>query len=173
MFEKLDKTDWKVMNLICDEPYGKFYLREISKILNISPSSSKKALDVLKKFNLTKEEKIANLRIVSGNINERLLKELKITKNIDFVRPIIEKIEPASSIVLYGSFAKGENDINSDIDLFVISNKKENFKFYEYKGYSLQIIKRTAAQWSRAKKENNAFANEIKKGILLKGEMPG
>jgi len=172
MFEELDKTDWKVLNLIADEPYRKFYLREIAKILKISPSSAKKALDMLRKLDLTKEEKIANLRIVSGNIEERLLKQIKITRNIEFVELLINKLEPSTSIILYGSFAKGENDQQSDIDLLVISNKKEGFEIYEYKGYKTQIVKMTAAQWKKAKKDNSAFAKEVKKGILLKGEMP-
>ena len=172
MFEELDKTDYKVLNLIADEPYRKFYLREIAKILKISPSSAKKALDRLKKLNLTKEESIANLRIVSGNIEERLLKQIKITRNIEFVKLLINKLEPSTSIILYGSFAKGENDQQSDIDLLVISNKKDGFEIYEYKGYTTQIVKMTAVQWKKAKKENSAFAKEVKKGILLKGEMP-
>ena len=54
MFEKLDKTDFKVLNFIADRPYSKLYLREISKNLKISPSSVKKALDVLEKNNLVK-----------------------------------------------------------------------------------------------------------------------
>ncbi len=172
MFEKLDKTDWKVLNLIADEPYRKFYLREIAKILKISPSSAKKALDRLKKLNLTKEENIANLRIVSGNMEERLLKQIKITSNIEFVKPLIKKLEPSISVILYGSFAKGENDQQSDIDLLVVSNKKEDFKIHEYEGYDTQIVKMTPAQWKKTKKENLAFAREVKKGILLKGEMP-
>jgi len=172
MFEELDKTEWKVLNLIADEPYRKFYLREIAKILKISPSSAKKALDSLKKLNLTKEESIANLRIVSGNIEEKLLKQIKITRNIKFIEPLIKKLEPSTSIILYGSFAKGENDLQSDIDMLVISNKKRGFEIHEYKGYKIQIVKMTPAQWKKTKKENLAFAREVKKGILLKGEMP-
>ena len=171
MFEKLDKTDWKVLNLIVDNPYKKFYLREISKELNISPSSVKKALDRLKELNLTKEEHLANLRIISANIEETLLKQIKKTKNIEMINPLI-KIEPSTSIVLFGSMAKGENDNNSDIDLLVITNKHEPFDLHEYKNHPVQIIKMSPANWKKVKENNPALTKEIKQGILLKGEMP-
>jgi len=172
MFSKLDRTDWKVLNLIADNPYRKFYLREIARILNISTSSAKKAIDRIKQLNLVKEEKLANLRIIYGNMYEKLLKQLKITRNIEFIKTLINKLEPSISIVLYGSFAKGENDPLSDIDLLVITNKKKDLEIHEYKGHRTQIIKLTPAQWARIKKDNPALASEIKKGILLKGEMP-
>lgn len=172
MFEILDKTDYKVLDLIADNPYRKFYLREMARTLKISPSSAKKALDSLKQLNLIKQEKLANLRIIYGNMDETLLKQYKKLKNLELIKPLIQELEPSSSIMLYGSFAKGENDEQSDIDLLVITNKKEPFEIHDYKGHPIQIIKQTPAEWSKTKKHNSAFANEIKQGIILKGEMP-
>ncbi|MBN2052972.1 nucleotidyltransferase domain-containing protein [Candidatus Woesearchaeota archaeon] len=172
MFEKLDKTDLKVLNLIAGEPYRKFYLREIAKELKISSSSAKKALDALGKLHFINEERMANLRIISGNMDEKLFKQFKIMKNIDLVKPLLEQLEPALSVMLYGSFAKGENDMQSDIDLLVITNKKDDYRIHEFKNYPVQIIKLTPAQWKKTKEENQAFASEVKKGVLLKGEAP-
>jgi predicted nucleotidyltransferase len=172
MFEKLDKADWKVLALIADNPYRKFYIREIAKTLLISPSSAKKAADALRDLDLTREEKIGNLRILSGNMEERLLKQIKIARNVDFIKPLLGKLEPSTSIVLYGSFARGENDQQSDIDLLLISNKKGSFALHEYRGFRLQIIKLTPVQWSKVRKYNHAFTEEVKKGIVLKGEIP-
>ena len=170
MFDNLNKTDWKVLNFIAEDPYEKFHLRQIEKELKISPSSVKKALDIMLNLNLIKEERIANIRIVSGNMDEILLKKIKIVKNIIFVKPLIDKIKPATSIVLYGSFANGENNRNSDIDMFVITNKQ--IKLHEYKNYSVQIVKMTPEILSKQRKDNPAYIKEIKNGILLHGEMP-
>lgn len=172
MFEKLNKTDWKVLIHIADNPYRKFYLRELSRELKISPSSVKKALDILSKYNLIKENKFGNLRIISGNMGEILLKYIKLTKNIEFTQLLVKKLLPAISIILYGSFAKGENSKKSDIDICVITNKKVNYTIQNFKGYDLQIISMSPAKWKENKKSNPAYAKEIAQGILLYGEKP-
>ncbi len=47
MFKTLDKADWKVLDYLLENPMQEFHLRAISKNLNISPSSTKKAIDKL------------------------------------------------------------------------------------------------------------------------------
>jgi len=171
MFEKLNNADWKVLDYIVENPYKKLYLREISKNLSISPSSVKKALDILRKNEIIIEENLGNLRIVSGNYEQSLFRYIKIAMNMDKIRALIEKMLPASSIVLYGSYAKGENDEKSDIDVFIISNSKKPL-IDEWVGKRLQIVKMTPAEWDKTKKSNHAYAEEIMRGILLHGEMP-
>ena len=91
---------------------------------------------------------------------------------MELIEPLVHKMLPATSIILFGSFAKGENTKDSDIDILVITNKKEKIKLGELKKHPLQIIYRTPAQWNKMEKDSKAFVEEIKKGILLKGEMP-
>jgi len=172
MLENLDKTDWKVLIYIADDPYRKFYLRELSKKLKISPSSVKKALDRLSKYNLIKENKFGNLRIISGNMEEILLKHIKLTKNIEFIQPLIKKILPATSIILYGSFAKGENTKQSDIDICVITNRKKDYDFHDFKSHNLQIMLLSPVKWKENKKSNPAYIREVMQGVLLYGEKP-
>ena len=50
-------------------------------------------------------------------------------------------------MVLYGSFAKGENTKKSDIDICVITNKKINYTIHNFKGYDLQITMLSPAKW--------------------------
>lgn len=172
MFEKLNKSDWYVLKTISQDPYKKFHLREISKLTNLSPSSVKTSLDLLKKNDLIIEERLANLRRISANSNNNILKQFKVLTNVEFIEPAIKKLLPANTIVLFGSFAKGENDKDSDIDILIITNKKEKTRLTEIKGFPLQIIYRTPAQWNKMKENDEAFVDEIRRGIVLKGEMP-
>lgn len=169
MFEKLDKLDWKVLKQISEDPYRKFYLRKISKELKISPSSTKKAVDILEKNKLIKTERFGNLRIISGNTDEILFKQFKQINNLEMLKPLVDKLLPAITIGLYGSYAKGENTPESDIDMILITNKKKEVP-NEYKGRTLQIKRFTPAEWDRQKKENPAYVREVTKGITLYGE---
>lgn len=110
MFEKLNKSDWIVLKTVSQDPYKKFYLREISKSTSLSPSSVKSSLDILQKNDLIIEERLANLRRISANMNNILIKQFKILINVEFIMPLIEKLLPANTIVLFGSYSKGEND---------------------------------------------------------------
>lgn len=172
MFENMNKTDWKVLKAILAEPHKKFYLRELSKQLNISPSSVHKALLQINQYNLIKEEKQAHLRIIFGNSDEVLFKQLKITLNIMEIKPLIEKLKPAISIIVYGSYATGTNTKQSDIDIFVLATTKKKVSA-TCNNQELQIIQQTPAQWNTTKKNNPAFAKEIKQGIFLYGESLG
>lgn len=169
MFEKLDKSDLKVLTMIANNPFTEFYLRELSKELKISPSTTKKSLDKLKKYDMIKEKRKGNLRIISGNPEEILFKQFKILLNIEKVKPIVEQIMPAASIILFGSYAKGENSRESDIDFCVISNKK-NLKIES--SYDIQLIQLTPAGWVNLKKDNPALAKAIGEGITMHGEKP-
>lgn len=169
MFEIMDKTDWKVLNKILDNPYKTYYLRELSKEVGVSPSSVKKALDKASSLGLIKEESRANLRIISGNTEETLFKYMKLIKNIALLKELAHHYKNALTITLYGSFAQGTNNTNSDIDLFILTNKKHEHKA-SYKGYELQIQEQTPTEWAKTKKDNPAYAKEIMRGIVLRGE---
>lgn len=169
MFDKLNNADWKVLSFLLDNPYKEFHLRGIARTLKISASSVKSAADKLEKLNLTKSKACANLRMISGNKEEILFKHLKLSKNIDFLRPLVKELLPAIAVMLYGSYAKGENDENSDIDVVVITNKKK-MNIHSYKDKELQVYFFTPAEWAEMKKTNSAYAREVSAGILLHGE---
>ena len=170
MFQKFSKTDWKTLDIFLDNPYKEFHLRDIARFAKISSSSAKRALDKLVKTGLINEKTKANLRIFFANSSEILFKQLKITKNIHFTKGLVEKLKPAIAVIMFGSFAKGENSEESDIDIVVISNKK--FEITEYKGFIVQLHNFTPAQWAKAKKNNKAFVKDVLEGIAMHGEKP-
>ena len=108
----------KVLNFFLENPYQEAYLRELAKKLKLSPFAIKKYVDILIKEELVKDEKKANLRFFKANMNDLFFRHLKIafsiniilkSKLIEFLR---EEITNVSSIVLFGSIAKGEDDKN-------------------------------------------------------------
>lgn len=164
----------KILEYFFNEPYLEIHLRELSRRLNLSASATKKYLDLMVKEGLLIETKYANTRNFKANTQNLVFKHLKIAHNLKFLKDlrlidkILDKHEHIQSIMLYGSFAKGLNDKNSDIDLVIISPKKV---FIE--DSKVSVVNFTLSDWKKQLKDNKSFYQEvIVYGICLFGEVP-
>ena len=80
-----------------------------------------------------------------------------------------------SSILLFGSYAKGDNDEESDIDILVISLAKEKptATLAQLLKRDVNLISFSPAEWSQQAKTNKAFYFDvILDGIVLYGTRP-
>jgi len=80
-----------------------------------------------------------------------------------------------SSIILFGSFAKGENDEESDVDILTISLEKNEptVELAKLLERDVNLVNFTPAQWSNQAKKNRAFyLDVILDGIVLYGTKP-
>jgi len=171
----------KVLNFFLENPYKEMYLRELAKKLQLSPFAIKKYVDLLIKEGLVKDEKKANLRYFKANFNNLFFKHLKISFNVnillksglvDFLK---ENLANVSSIVLFGSVAKGEDDKESDTDLLVIGKEKHlNLGEFEKKiKRDINIHMFSWSEWNKKAKGDEPFYSEIIcYGIPFYGELP-
>lgn len=171
----------KVIKFFFENPYEEVYLRQLAKKLNLSTFATKKYSDFLVKEDLIKEERKANLRYFKSNINNIFFKQLKIAYNtnliiksglIDFLK---QNLANVSSIVLFGSMAKGEDDKKSDIDFLIIGKEKylNLEKFEEKFGKEITLHIFSWSEWNKNAEDNKAFYFEIiTYGIPLYGELP-
>jgi len=174
MFD-LTKKERKVLNFFLDFSLKQFHVREIARKLSISSSTAKLSVDKLKKNNLIEETKIVNLRLFQVNLENKIVQEMKRTKNLDLITKsnIIKEIENPISVVLFGSFAKGTNNEDSDIDLLIITNKKKPINVVDINGHELQLIQMTPLEWKEKVKKDKPFYQEIiTTGIAILGELP-
>ena len=171
----------KVVKFFLDNPFEEVYLRQLAKKLKLSSFAIKKYADLLIKENFIKEERKANLRYFRANIDNLFFKQLKIAFNIklilnsgllDFLK---QNLANVSSIVLFGSMAKGEDDKNSDVDILIIGKEKHldlnEFEEKIDKEITLHIF--SWSEWNKQAVENKAFYSDvISHGIPLYGELP-
>lgn len=130
MLEKLfnSKARFKILKLLLFNKDKEYHLREISKKTKLASSVVFHELNNLKSLNLVSYEKKANLVIYSINNNQPIIQDLKnIFIRTDFAGELIkQKLESKVKFCLiYGSFAKGTETSNSDIDLLIVSEIKE------------------------------------------------
>jgi predicted nucleotidyltransferase len=95
---------------------------------------------------------------------------LQHIKDIKLKEQIETQKAQAHAIILYGSYAKGENTMRSDIDILVIGSSEPVFIDASEE---VNIQSFTWAEWKKNKENNKAFYDEIiQHGIALKGEVP-
>ena len=129
MYYMLQKSSlWMVAKVFFDEPTKKHYLKDISRNIKLAHTSVKKYLEQLVEQKLiieTKEQRgqrqfpMFQANLGNGEFKEYKkisnLIEIQESKLINFLR---NKTMP-KSIILFGSYARGEDIEDSDIDLFI------------------------------------------------------
>lgn len=179
LYQKI--THLSVLELFIKNPYERYYLREASRILKISPMTVKRALDLLVKDRMLLREEFKNQILYRANMESAAFKHLKVAYNLawlekrDIVDYLKENLAGLSSLILYGSFAKGENDEKSDIDLLAISSSgtKKDIRLMELLGKETSLTVFTPAKWREQAKKNKAFyIDVITEGIILFGTRP-
>lgn len=171
----------KVTEFFLENPFEEVYLRQLARILHLSPFATKKYADVLVKADLVSEERKANVRSFKANVNNQFYRHLKIAYGIrqllksGLIDAIKEQGSAVSSITLFGSMAKGEDTKTSDVDLMVIGHVKKEFLINaEQKlGKTINIHNMSWAEWNKEAGSNAPFYFEvIQHGIPLQGELP-
>ncbi len=126
----------KIDQLFFEHPTKHFHIRGISRILKIPKTTVSYHINQMIKDNLIKKEKrdvFPSFKANETNENYRFYKKHIFIKSLieSNVINFIEELISPKCIILFGSFAKGEYDINSDIDIFVQS-KEIKIKLSKY-----------------------------------------
>lgn len=132
MLEKLltSKTRVKILELLILNADSEFYLRETAKRVGISPAYVKRELENLQELNLVLQRKRGNMILFKINKNSPIFEELKSiflkTESLgDFLKGNLQKLGEIKHALIYGSFARGVESKESDIDLLIIGSAKE------------------------------------------------
>ena len=174
-------TQLKVLTLFLENPHSSYYLRESARTLDMDPMTVKRSLSLLLRDELLVKTEEKNRILYQANMENPALRHLKISYNLSFlqekkmVKFIINKMKSVTSIMLFGSFAKGENDESSDIDIVTISLSKDKptAELAKLLGRDVNLLNFTPAQWSNQSKKNRAFyLDVIVDGISLHGTKP-
>lgn len=101
---------------------------------------------------------------------ENLIKRIKAT---------IHKIDPKASIILFGSYARGDFHEQSDIDLLVLIDKeditREDQKRIKYPLYEIEFetgmiispLVLTKKDWEKKHRKTPFYENVSKEGLVL------
>ena len=168
---------FKILEYFLRYPSEKTYLKELAKKLQISPRSVKIYCDLFEKEGLIKREIIGNMHIFSTNNDNFRVREMKRAYFINLLAEMnIENIaEECASIAVYGSYASGNYDEKSDIDILIIGEEQQVkrdmiVKIMEEIGKEFQLNVIPIIKWEKMKKDKDHFVQSIiRNHILIKG----
>lgn len=165
----------RTLEIFFREPTHEHYLMDISRRIKLAHTSVKNNLTMLVKLNLISEliDKKGGRKfpVYKSNNQNRAFIKYKQVYNLNsilesgIIEFIEEKLTP-KSLILFGSYRRGEDDEASDIDLFVECKKKEIeiIKYQQKLGRKVEL--HFSENFSLLPKE---LKNNIANGIVLIG----
>ena len=172
-----------LLRLFYTNPDKSFYMQEIGKILGKKPGVFQRTLNGLVDEGFILSEYRGNARFFQANVKHPLYPELKkiIAKTAGVegaLRELFRRLGGIKLALLYGSFAKGNERKDSDIDLLLVGSprvedrlikeipklERELQREINYKLYS-------EPEYRQKRAKGNPFLEEVltDKSILLKG----
>lgn len=174
------RKEFEVLAYFFENPREEVYLRELARRLKRNPATVMRATNLLVRENLLMKRIEKNATYFRANLSPEF-KEMKKAYTVSnifgagVVDLIKEKSVGLTSISLYGSAAKGEDDPESDYDFLAIASKcgVKASELSEKLGREASLQVHDAAGWKRVSRENRAFYLDVmSNSIALYGEKP-
>jgi predicted nucleotidyltransferase len=165
------KTKIRILRTIFKHPYREFSEREIAGIIDKSPNTVNKAFKDLRKTNVFQYKRIGRTHLYKCNQNSVLFKNIsnffKDEKQIrENLFSILQKnFEFIGSTVIYGSYAKGDEEFDSDLDILIITDNKPKAE-EKIEKVSEEILKRFSIVISPVVFTSKEFKSKLKKPFL-------
>jgi len=161
----------KVLEIFFKSPNKSFHIRELSRLTGLSTTGIIKIIKRLKKEGLLTSKKEKVTEEVKPTFNEKfyLIKRLYNfyflyeTGLIEYLKNFYEEPE---AIILFGSYSKGLDTEKSDIDLCILTNKKNTpdlTNFEKKLNRKVNIINSNISNMERG------FKNSLANGIVIEG----
>jgi len=161
----------KVLHFFIDYPIKELMETEIQKTTKLSKSGVNYALRDLVAANFLSRAKRGKAFFYTLNHKSLIVKQLKIIETLLWLIPLLKRLEPLiSKIILFGSASRGENTLDSDVDLLIISRNKdlvlEQIKKINSK-QKIQSIIYSNLNFIEKKKTDPIFYEQVIRGIVL------
>ncbi len=135
---------WKVFDVFADEPLKIHFIKEISRKIDLAPTSVRNRLGHLLNQKLVIKKKGERFFGFVANRDNRDFLFYKMLSNIAKLKEsglldfLISSLYP-HVVVVYGSYLRGEDIESSDIDLLIISKSKKKLALEKFE----KILKRS------------------------------
>lgn len=167
MFGK--KSTKRVMELFFHQPSNEYHLREIARETGLSVSTVSTAVEELEEHGLIEVEKDVTKNVKATR--DQVFRDAKRVYNFErlFETGLVDRLENEfrpDAVVLFGSYAKGEDTGESDIDIAVINGKETNIEVTDIEEL---LGRKISIQHVDLEKAGENFQTTLANGIVLRG----
>ncbi|HLC88984.1 MAG TPA: nucleotidyltransferase domain-containing protein [Candidatus Nanoarchaeia archaeon] len=165
---------WQIIKFFLDNPTLKVHLRSLAKRLGISTTWIAKSLPSLEKAGFLSVARNQETRLLTiyANRDDLAFKRLKLSSNLFYLHEsglldkLISLYNKPESIILFGSYRKGEDTEESDIDLAVITALKLQF---DWAPFEKKLHRKIRVLELKKGKIEAEFKSTLANGIVLYG----
>jgi len=165
----IESNTQKFLSVIFRFPTKGFTVREIARLIKVSPPTAASIAKTLEDKDLIKVKKERAQHKIFGNLENENFRELKRIYNIFYLSglkdSLVKELKP-NTIVVFGSYSKGEDTEDSDIDIFVDSVIKKEINLEKFEK---QLDRHVHLQVNEIKKVPDDLRKNIINGIILYG----
>ena len=174
MFKKLNLfsgSSLKVLQTLASDPAHSFFQREVAEAARVSVGSANRVLRRLVDAGLVEGSEKGKIHTYRFNADNPVTRQLKILFNLLELEVLIEQLKDhARRIILFGSCAEGRDVKESDVDLFILTNERDDVaeiigRFDSARRLAPIIV--DAEERVRLRDENKPLYEEIERGITL------
>lgn len=167
----------RVLIFFLQHPTKEVHLRELARILRISFPWIRKISSILVKEGYLSKKKERGFVLIKANRGHALFQASKRSYNLfslyksDLVLFLTEKYQRPEAIIVFGSYSRGEDTEESDIDIAVLTKRQEeiNVSLFEKK-----LQRKIRILELKRKDIEKEFWNTLINGIVVYGylELP-
>ena len=166
------KSEFVVLNVLFTKPSQIYHLRGLSVLTGLSTTSVSRVVSHLQKEQVITVEKTritTNIRVDLNSMNYKFYKKLYnlyLLHKFEIVEKIVLSFRP-KAVVLFGSYSKGEDMEGSDIDLLVLSSRRESIDLTRFERKLHRKINLVIVD--SLDKSSSEFKNGVANGMVLYG----
>jgi len=172
--QKFTRLQNEIFRLLCMKNGISLNQREIAKLLGVSPTAIAKSIGKLSEEGIIKikKEGLINLTKIWLNTDNKLVIGLKRAENLKMIyeskiTDFLEEKFPGSTIILFGSYSRGEDNISSDIDIAIVGAKEKGIDLKRFNKIFERIV--TINFYPSFKEIDKNLRENIFNGIILFG----
>lgn len=169
----IKSSEQKILSFFAMNPDQSFYLRQITRRLKISVGAAHQSLSFLERSGIIVSQMVGKTKLYRLESFNPILNAYKILNTLLILDPLIQALKDNSRrLILYGSYSTGTFTPESDLDLFIVSEEKENItnnidNFARKKNLNIRPIIKSLVEWIKLENEDPEFFDEISRGITL------
>jgi predicted nucleotidyltransferase len=164
-----------VLKLFFRDPTTRVHIRELARRTGLHPNTVLRDTKLLVKDELLTTAENRAVKEVAANQDNPRFTLLKRIANIEeimlsgIVEFLNEKYGTPSAIIVFGSYSRGEDRVDSDVDIAVLTTRKQKLDFSVYQktlDRNIHIIEVVPPI------KDKDFLSSLANGIVLKGYLP-
>lgn len=164
----------RVLRVVFDNPEGRYHIRELARAVSLNPNTVSSVVDRLVGEGIVVKERrkhIVEVRAETDSIRFRRAKQLDNLGRLyssGIVDHLVEFYDDPEAIILIGSYFRGEDWSESDIDIAIVttSSKRPDLEPFEAalkRTIHLLVIERRTV--------SEEFAENLANGFVLHGRL--